>query len=70
MALSRLIAALDSPKSAVECFPVLFRREIGTIEEGLALAESVAHLNHLLRRGAVQRALSSEGVWLWRRAEA
>ena len=44
--------------------------EIGTIEEGLALAESVAHLNHLLRRGEVQRALSSEGVWLWRRAEA
>ena len=68
-ALTRLLAALDSPKSAVECFPVLFRREIGAIEEGLALAESVAHLNHLLRKGAVQRALSSEGVWLWRKAE-
>jgi glyoxylase-like metal-dependent hydrolase (beta-lactamase superfamily II) len=66
-ALDRLMDHLGTPRTAVECFPVLFRRAIGPAEEGLALAESVAHLNHLLRRGAVCRSLSPDGAWLWER---
>ena len=52
-ALDRLRAHLAEPRTAAECFIALFRREIGDGEYGLALAEAVGHLNHLL-------------AWAWR----
>ncbi len=64
-ALERLSPFLTTPRTAADCFAPLFRRAIGPGEQGLALAESVAHLNHLLRRGRVSRSLSAEGAWLW-----
>lgn len=67
-ALLRLRAHLATPKLAVECFPALFKREIGPAEHGLALVETVAHLNYLLRRGLVSRVLDSEGGWIWQAA--
>lgn len=66
-ALARLLDHLATPRTAAECFPVLFKRAIGGGEYGLALVEAMAHLNYLLKRGAVRRTLSSEGVWLWAR---
>ncbi|MFV0410967.1 MAG: MBL fold metallo-hydrolase [Paracoccus sp. (in: a-proteobacteria)] len=67
-ALDRLREALaQTPMTAVDCFPVLFRRVIGPGEYGLALAESVAHLNCLARSGLIRRAgLSDHGGVLWR----
>ena len=67
-ALDRLLDLLDAPCSASQCFPALFKREIGEGEYGLALAESVAHLNHLLHAGLVARSRRDDGAWLWRRA--
>ena len=67
-ALTRLFDHLHQPRSAVECFPVLYKREIGEGEYGLALVEAVAHLNHLLKAGRVTRRRDDRGVWLWRRA--
>lgn len=67
-ALGRLAAFLETPRTAAECFPALFRREIGPAEYGLALAESVAHLNHLLATGGAVRERRADGAWLWRRA--
>lgn len=64
-ALDRLHAHLSSPCRAVECFPALFKRDIGPAEYGLALAEAVAHLNHLLHRGRARRWRDSDGAWLW-----
>jgi len=64
-ALSRLHEHLATPRLATDCFAVLFRREIGPAEFGLALAEAVAHLNCLLRRGLVSRWLVPQGAWLW-----
>ena len=64
-ALRRLAGHLATPRVATDCFSVLFRREIGPSDFGLALAETVAHLNSLLRRGAVSRWLSPTGAWLW-----
>lgn len=64
-ALTRLLAHLSRPQTAVECFPALFKRTIGEAEYGLALVEAVAHLNCLLRRGQVLRHLSPEGAWIW-----
>lgn len=66
-ALDRLRLALARPHVAVDCFPVLFMRQIGEAEYGLALVEAMAHLNHLLHLGQVIRTRRSDGAWLWRR---
>ena len=64
-ALARLWDHLASPKTAVDCFLPLFKREVGPAEFGFALVEAVAHLNCLLRLGRVSRSLSADGAWLW-----
>ncbi len=66
-ALDRLQSSLVEARTAIQCFLPLFKREIGTAEFGLALVEAVAHLNCLLRRGAVSRSLTPDGAWLWER---
>jgi hypothetical protein len=68
-ALARLHAHLASgPKTAVQCFPPLFKREIDAGTYGLALVEAVAHLNHLFATGAVTRVKRADGAWLYRLA--
>lgn len=66
-AFDRLMALLARPARAVDCFAVLYRRIIGPAEFGLALAETIAHLNCLLRQGRISRTLSPDGAWLWQR---
>jgi len=66
-ALDRLLDHLTAPRTAADCFPPLFKREIGPAEFSLALVESIAHLNCLLRRGLVSRSLTSAGAWAWER---
>ena len=65
--LDRLLDALKEPKTAEECILPLFRRKIGDGEYGLALAESLAHLNRLLAVGVAERARGSDGAWMWSR---
>ncbi|MDX5349244.1 MAG: MBL fold metallo-hydrolase, partial [Paracoccaceae bacterium] len=67
-ALERLLDHLATPRTAAACFPPLFRREIGPAQHGLALVESIAHLNCLLRRGLVSRSLTPDGAWAWERS--
>lgn len=64
-ALDRLMAFLSEERRATDCFGVLFKRAIGGGEYGLALVESVAHLNHLHQAGRARRRLSDDGAWLW-----
>ena len=59
-ALERLLAYLDTPKSAGACFKPLFKRKIGSAEYGLALVEAVAHMNHLHQTGLAKRTLSDD----------
>ena len=66
-ALDRLRAYLAAPHTATECFEPIFGRAIRKPEYGLALAEAVAHLNHLHQLGEVTRDTSAE-PWLWRMA--
>ncbi len=66
-ALDRLMDHLAQPRTAADCFAPLFKRAIGEAEYGLALVEAVAHLNHLLHRGRVERMLGANGAWLWRK---
>lgn len=68
-ALGRLIAHLAEPRRATECFLPLFKRALGPAEFGLALVETVAHLNYLLHRGAARRVLDAQGAWRWQIAQ-
>jgi glyoxylase-like metal-dependent hydrolase (beta-lactamase superfamily II) len=65
--LDTLVAALDPPRSATECFSLLFRREIGPGMMGLAVGESLAHLHFLEWEGRVRREKADE-VWRFRRS--
>jgi glyoxylase-like metal-dependent hydrolase (beta-lactamase superfamily II) len=65
-ALDRLREHLaQAPRTAAECFPPLYKREIDEGTYGLALVEAVAHLNHLYHRGEVARVRRDDGAWLW-----
>ena len=64
-ALRRLRAHLREPRVAVACFAPLFRRPIDDALMGLALPETLAHLNHLLALGAVARTRRADGAWMW-----
>ncbi|MCY4315595.1 MAG: MBL fold metallo-hydrolase [Roseovarius sp.] len=67
-ALDRLRSHLAHPKTAVECFGPLFSRKIDDATYGLALAEAVAHLNHLHHAGELRRVQRADGAWLWQMA--
>ena len=64
--LAALRRLLRAPATAVQCFPALYRRAIGDGEIGLATAETVAHLNHLARRGEATWETRADGARLWR----
>ncbi|WP_102109163.1 MBL fold metallo-hydrolase [Oceaniglobus roseus] len=66
-ALARLEAFLAVPATAADCFGVLFRRQIGSAEYGLALVEAMAHCLHLWHAGRVTRDLRADGAWVWAR---
>ncbi|MGD1926238.1 MAG: MBL fold metallo-hydrolase [Paracoccaceae bacterium] len=64
-ALRRILRALeDGSRSAAGVFVPVFKREITGSQYGLALAEAVAHMNHLHQSGRVSRTLE-EGVWMY-----
>lgn len=65
--LERLLDSLAEPRTASGCIPPLFRRSIKDGEYGLALAETVAHLNRLLADGKVIRERRKDGAWMWTR---
>ncbi len=66
-ALARLLDHLSSPTRAVDCFSALYRRSLGPEDFGLALAETLAHVNCLHRKGQITRTLLSDGAWGWQR---
>ncbi len=64
-ALERLYKLCQSPKLAVETYPVLFRRKIDDGNRLMAVGESIAHLNCLRAQGRVERRLNAEGRFLY-----
>ena len=65
--LDRLAAFLAEPRRAVDCFEVLFDRQITAQLLGFATIEAVAHLNHLEARGRAVRE-TVDGVHFFRTA--
>ena len=66
-ALVRLSGHLIEPATAVACFNALFGRPLADAEFGLALAETVGHLNHLHKAGRITRRLREDGAWQWQK---
>ncbi|WP_240722451.1 MBL fold metallo-hydrolase [Poseidonocella sp. HB161398] len=64
-ALARLRAHLARPRSAAECFPALYRRDISAGEYGLALVEAIAHVNYLNAAGEISGAVRDDGAIAW-----
>ena len=64
MRLERLRSACrETPLSAAEALPILFRRELDTQSLFFALGESIAHLNRLWLAGEVSRERDAQGVY-------
>jgi glyoxylase-like metal-dependent hydrolase (beta-lactamase superfamily II) len=61
--LDRVTAALREPKRAVDCFALLFNREIGDEHRTLATGEAVAHLRRLELDGRAQREVRDGVHW-------
>ncbi len=54
-------ACSSGASTAVELLPVLFKRELGGDQLGLAVGECVAHLNYLYQRGRLSRHVDDNG---------
>jgi glyoxylase-like metal-dependent hydrolase (beta-lactamase superfamily II) len=66
----RLALALDvcrEPATAVEVLRTLFPKRYDPHQMGFALAETLAHLNHLWRKDAIERWTDEEGRWRFER---
>lgn len=57
-----------APLTAVDVLPVLFRRPLDNHQLFFAMGEAIAHLNHLMRRGALARRQDADGVYRFRAA--
>ena len=64
-ALDRLQTHLATPSTSAECFLAIFKREIRASEYGLALAEAVAHCQHLWLQGRATREKRADGAWVY-----
>ncbi len=63
--LDSLFDHLETPRSAVECFPALFKRAIGPGLLQFATGETLAHLNCLLGRRMITRERNENGLLLY-----
>ena len=54
-------AVLESPKTAAELIPTLFRRKLDNHQLFFAIAEAVAHVNHGWRIGRLTREVGEDG---------
>ena len=64
--LERTLEACAAPATAAEVLRGLFTRPLDAHQTGFALAETLAHLNRLLRTGQLERWLESDGVYRYR----
>ncbi len=55
----------DRPKTAVELFKTIFKRDINKREYMLALHEAVGHVNHLKKIGLVHRHVRPDGAFVF-----
>lgn len=66
--LEALLAAIAAPVTAFELLPALFGRMFDLYQTMFALAECIAHLNHLRQAGLLRRTAGADGCWRFERA--
>jgi glyoxylase-like metal-dependent hydrolase (beta-lactamase superfamily II) len=59
--MATLVDACQEPRSAEDLLPLLFRRTLRGLQRFLALGEAIAHLEHLARRGRLERRADAGG---------
>lgn len=64
--LQRTLDACREPATAADVLRSLFSRPLDAHQTGFALAETLAHLNHLLRAGGLSRWPDGDGALLYR----
>jgi glyoxylase-like metal-dependent hydrolase (beta-lactamase superfamily II) len=64
--LERTLAACAETATAADVLRNLFTRPLDAHQTGFALAETLAHLNRLLRCGRLERWPADDGAWLYR----
>lgn len=60
--LERLVSACDRPRTAAELLPEMFDRPLDGHQLAFAMGETIAHLNHLRNRGALERVNDAAGT--------
>lgn len=65
-AIDRLLPHLSIPRTATDCLQAIYRRQLSPHEFGSLVSEAVGYLNHLSRRGIVERKVVN-GAYLWSR---
>ena len=63
--LEQTLAACAVPASAAAVLRALFPRPLDAYQTGFALAETLAHVNRLLREGLLERVTGGDGVLLY-----
>jgi glyoxylase-like metal-dependent hydrolase (beta-lactamase superfamily II) len=56
----------ETPSTARDLLPVLFRRELDDFQRMMALGECIAHLHLLMHRDRIERLPGEDGVWRFR----
>jgi glyoxylase-like metal-dependent hydrolase (beta-lactamase superfamily II) len=65
--LERLLAVCTAPVSATDLLPCLFERELDAHQTMFAMGEAIAHLNHLVNTGSLDRLTNADGAIRFRR---
>jgi len=66
--LDEVVEACDTPKTAVELVPVLFKRKLDQRQMGFAMGEALAHLQHAANTGRLTREERGDGGWIFERS--
>ncbi|WP_240615647.1 MBL fold metallo-hydrolase [Alteromonas facilis] len=61
--IENLLTHCETPRTVVECLPILFSRELTNQAMFFAVAEGIAHLNYLVFDGRIHRYLDDDGVY-------
>jgi len=63
--LAKALEACAEPVTALQALRHLFPRPLDAHQTGFAMGETVAHLNHLVKDGRLERRTNPDGVWLY-----
>jgi glyoxylase-like metal-dependent hydrolase (beta-lactamase superfamily II) len=55
-------AAGESPRTAADLLPVLFKRQMDAHQTGFAFGETIAHINYMVARGELAQTRDPDGV--------